>query len=142
MGSPLGPVLAGIFIVELETRIVSTLANMVFNWKGFADDTVGYVKNGSIGIFLSKLNSFYFNIQFTYEVEEENKLPFLDVLLIRNGNFIETKVYRKPTNNDIYLNWNLFAANTLFNLFILKTPCRSIKHLEYVFEKYSTFPNG
>ena len=52
MGSPLGPVLADIFIVELETRIVSTLANMVFNWKGFADDTVGYVKNGSIGIFL------------------------------------------------------------------------------------------
>ena len=56
MGSPLGPVLAGIFIVELETRIVPTLANMFFNWKGFADDTVG------IGIFLSKLNSFYFNI--------------------------------------------------------------------------------
>ena len=40
MGSPLGPVLAGIFIVELETRIVPTLANMFFNWKGFADDTV------------------------------------------------------------------------------------------------------
>ena len=116
MGSPLGPVLAGIFIVELETRIVPTLANMFFNWKGFADDTVG------IGIFLSKLNCFYFNIQFTYEVEEENRLSFLDVLLIRNGNFIETKVYRKPTNNDIYLNLNSFAANTLFNLFILKTP--------------------
>ena len=32
MGSPLGPVLADIFIVELETRIVSTLANMVFNY--------------------------------------------------------------------------------------------------------------
>ena len=28
MGSPLGPVLAGIFMVELETRIIPTLGNM------------------------------------------------------------------------------------------------------------------
>ena len=28
MGSPLGPVLAGIFMVELKTRIIPTLGNM------------------------------------------------------------------------------------------------------------------
>ena len=55
MGSPLGSVLVGIFIVELETRIIPTLANMVFNWKGFADDTVGYVKNGSMVYFYQSL---------------------------------------------------------------------------------------
>ena len=111
MGSPLGPVLAGIFMVELETRIIPTSGNTVLNWERFVDDKIGYVKNGSIDIILSKLNSFHPNIQFIYEIEEKNKLPFLDVLLIRNGNFIETKVYRKPTNNDIYLNWNSFAPN-------------------------------
>ena len=31
MGSPLAPVLAGIFMVELETRIVPTLGNVVLN---------------------------------------------------------------------------------------------------------------
>ena len=106
MGSPLGPVLDSIFMVELETRIVSTLGNMVLNWKRFVDDTIGYVENCSIHIILSKLNSVDPNIQFTYEVEGGKKLSFLDVLLVRNGNFIETKVDRKPTNNDIYLNWN------------------------------------
>ena len=106
MAPPLGPVLAGIFMVELETWIIPTLGNMAWNCKRFVDDTNGYVKNGSIDIILSKLNSFYPNIQFTYEIEEENKVPFLDVLLIRNRNFLETKVYRKPTNNNIYLNWN------------------------------------
>ena len=80
-------------MVGLETRVIPTLRNMVLNWKSFVDDTTGYVKNGSIDIILSKLNSFHPNIQFNYKVEEENKLPFLDVLLIRNGNFIETKVY-------------------------------------------------
>ena len=112
MGSPLGRVLASIFVVELEARIIPTLGNMVFNWKRFVDDTIGYVKNGSVDIILSKLNSFHPNIQFTYEIQEENKLPFLDVLLIRNGSFIEAKVYRRPTNNDIYLNWNSFAPDT------------------------------
>ena len=84
---------------------------MVLIWKKFADDTVGYVKNGSIDV-ISKLNSFYLNLHFTDEVEEENKLLFLDVLLIRNRNFIETTVHRKPTNNDIYLNWKYVMPNT------------------------------
>ena len=62
-------------------------------------------------IILSKLNSFHPDIEFTYEVEEENKPSFLDVLQIRDRNFIETKVYRNPTNNDIYLNWKSFALS-------------------------------
>ena len=108
----LGTVLAGIFMVELETRIVPILGNIVLKWKRFVDETIGYVKNVSIDIVLLKLNSFHPNIQFTYEVEEENKLPFLDVQLIRNGNFIETEVNRKQTKNGIYLSWKSFAPNT------------------------------
>ena len=59
MGSPLGPVLAGIFMAELETRIIPTLGNMDLDWKMFVDDTIDYVKNGSIDIILSNLNSFH-----------------------------------------------------------------------------------
>ena len=69
MGSPLGPVLAGIFMVELENWIIPTLGNMVLNWKGFVDDTIGYVRNGSIDMILSKL-SFHPNIQFIHEMEK------------------------------------------------------------------------
>ena len=56
-------------------------------------------------IFLNKLNGFHQNIQSTYELEKNIKLTFLDVLLIPNKDTIETTVYRKPTNSDIYLNW-------------------------------------
>ena len=55
MGSPVGPVLAGIFMVELKNRLVPTLGNMVLNWKRFVDDTIGYVKNGGIDVILSNL---------------------------------------------------------------------------------------
>ena len=38
-------------------------------------------------------------------MEEENKLVFLDEMVIRNTNdTINTVVYRKPTNTDIYIN--------------------------------------
>ena len=39
-------------------------------------------------------------------------LLFLDILICRNGNLIETAVYRKSTNNDIYLSWNAFFPDT------------------------------
>ena len=42
------------------------------------------------------------NIQIAYKVETNNMLPSLDVLVIRNNNNIETTVYRKPTNDDIF----------------------------------------
>ena len=77
----------------------------------------------------------------------------MDILLIRNGNFIKTKVYRKPTNNDIYLNGKSFAPNT-WKRSTLRTLIKrahlifstekdlvdELKHLEYVFEKYNNFP--
>ena len=89
---------------------------------------------------------------FPNEIEEEKKLLFFDVLLIRNGNFIEIKVYPKPTNNHIYLNWNSISLNTLKGSTLwtwIKRAyliCSSEKHLldelkqlEYTFEKYNNF---
>ena len=40
-------------------------------------------------------------------MEEENKLAFLDVMVIRNTNDnINTTVYWKPTNEYIWINWH------------------------------------
>ena len=38
-------------------------------------------------------------------MKRKDRLSFLDVLMIRDKNNIETKVYHKSTNNNIYLNW-------------------------------------
>ena len=88
MGSPLGPVLSGIFMVKLENSLVPTLNESMTLWQRFVDDTISFVKNDSIAYVLDQLNSFHEQIQFTYEVEHNNKLPFLDVLLIKNPNKI------------------------------------------------------
>ena len=102
MGSPFGPILPGIFVVELETTIVPTLDNLLRKWKRYVDDTYCIVKTDSVNEILLKLNSFHMKIQIAYKVETSNMLPFLDVLVIRNNNNIETTVYRKPTNDDSF----------------------------------------
>ena len=66
----------------------------------FVDDAFACVKIGSVEDVLSVLNSFHKNIKFTYEEEQNNTLPFLDVLFIRDGEKLNTTVYRKDTYND------------------------------------------
>ena len=41
---------------------------------------------------LSKLNDSHDNIEFTYEIENDCQLPFLDVLVIRKDYEVETSV--------------------------------------------------
>ena len=62
----------------------------------------------SIEHVLSKLNGYHDNIEFTYEIENDGKLPFLDVLVIRKDYEVETTVYCKSPNNDIHLHWQSF----------------------------------
>ena len=48
--------------------------------------------------FHEHLNEKNANIQFTKEIEENGKIPFLDCLVTRENNTLRTTVYRKPTN--------------------------------------------
>ena len=73
MGSPLGPVLANIFMAELESVLFPKLNDHVKNWRRFVDDTFAYVKRGSIEYALLVLNLFHDNIKFTYEQENNNR---------------------------------------------------------------------
>ena len=101
MGSPLGPVLVDIFMIELEKAILPELTECIKYWKRYVGDTISFVKLGTISYIITKLNSFDNNIQFTFEEEDKGTLPFLDVLSCKKGNSILATVFRKHTNNDI-----------------------------------------
>ena len=49
-------------------------------WKRYVDDTITFVKTDEIKNVLSSFNSYYSNIQFTMEIEQNSQIPFLDVL--------------------------------------------------------------
>ena len=95
MGSPLGPVLANIFMVELETSVIPNLNDKIKLWKRFVDDTFCFAKSEYTNNILLALNSFHQNIKFTIETEKDDAIPFLEVLIIRKARKIETTVVQK-----------------------------------------------
>ena len=109
MESPLGPLLVNIFISLEEARLLSIKIH-VAHWKRYVDNTHAYIDTSKIEFVLEKLNSYHPNIQFTHEIEENQKITFLDVLITRTrDNKLETTVFRKETNTDLYINWNSHA---------------------------------
>ena len=100
MGSCLGPSLANAFLCHHEQIWLSecpTSFKPVY-YKRYVDDTFLLFKDiNHISEFLEYLNSKHPNIKFTCEVENNDTLPFLDVLVSRKSGSFTTSVYRKPT---------------------------------------------
>ncbi|BHF79535.1 hypothetical protein SprV_0702265600 [Sparganum proliferum] len=100
-GTPMGSAVAG-SVAEL---VLQELEKIAFNqhepvfWRRYVDDTFFIVKKGMLQHFHSLLNAVFPDIKFTREEEQEQQLPFLDVLVRRNLNGeLETTVHRKATN--------------------------------------------
>ena len=113
MGSPLGPTLANIFL-NYNEKIWLNICPTNFKpnyYKRYVDDTfVLFDDPNKSSLFLNYLNSKHPNIKFTIETENEEKLPFLDILITRlNNNFI-TSVYRKPAFTGMGLNYLSFTS--------------------------------
>ena len=105
MGSPLGPLLANIFMISLKQKVLPKLSNYLCYRKRYVDDTYAYFVPEKIDFIIKELNSYHPNSKFKYELEEYNRITFLDVLINRiSFNEIETSVYRKKSNTDIYIN--------------------------------------
>ena len=155
MGSPLGPLFANIFMCELENRVIPTLTGKISNWVRYVDDTFGLIKIGEEIHVQNELNKYHPNIQFTQEIEKDGMISFLDVAIKRCGGTIETSVYRKETNTDVYIHWKAHAPSswkiaTLKNLIQRATRICSteqalkneLEHLKNVFCTKNDYPEA
>ena len=110
-------------------------------WKRYVDDTISYIKEESIEHVLSKLNGYHDNIEFTKKMMVSYE--------------VETAVYRKSTNNDIYLHWQSFSPTTWKRGTLQTLVSRAfkvwsndqhlqneIKHLKKVFRDINDYPNS
>ena len=48
---------------------------------------------------------------FVYEVAQNNRISFLDVLFTREGDSFTTSLYRKPTFSELYTNFYSFTSD-------------------------------
>ena len=97
MGNPLSPLIAELFMADFEMKLKKeNLLPRV--WIRYVDDVCAVVLKEQVPEILKMLNSRHESIKFTCEIEQDGKLPFLDLELQRVGNGIEFGVYHKPTS--------------------------------------------
>ena len=105
MGSPVSPIIANLYMEEYEDWVLNDPVEGVIPpkaWYRYVDDTFAVLERELVELFHEYLNEVNPHIQFTREEENERgELPFLDVLVQRNGDgWLNTSVHRKPTHTD------------------------------------------
>ena len=107
MGSPVSPIIANLYMEEVEAKAIRTALKSPSVWLRYVDDTFVKIHEYFVNDFTEHLNSIDENIKFTTEPEMEGKLPFLDSCTTLNDDgSLDLTVYRKPTHTDQYLNFN------------------------------------
>ena len=86
MGSPVSVVVAKIVMQNAEEQALVTYSETLPLWLRYIDDTITAVHESKIDEFYEHLNRQNTSIQFTTEIEENGKIPFLDCLVTRRNN--------------------------------------------------------
>ena len=138
MGSPVSVVVAEIVMQHVEERALATCRQTIPLWLRYVDDTFTAIHKDEIDAFHDHLNEQNTDIQFTKEIEENGKLPFLDCLVSRDNNELRTTVYRKPTHTDRLLDESSYIKGTSetisrilqpYNIRVAHKPTTTLRHL-------------
>ena len=107
MGGSLGPLLANIIMVELESKVIRPLINdgTIKFYTRFVDDTLLLLKEDDIERVKSELEKFDSNLKFTYDKFEDETPHFLDIEITSNG----LRIYRKETFTGHYTDFSSFV---------------------------------
>ena len=153
MGLPLSPTFANIFLCYHEERWLDEcpLSFKPVYYRRYVDDTFVLFRNKShVHPFLNYMNSKHHSIRFSVERENSNKLPFLDVLVERNGNQFHCSVYRKPSFSGQGMSFFSFcdyrykvnSIRTLINRAYNICSSYDLLHREFEFLKQFFINNG
>ena len=111
MGSPLGPALANAFLCHHEASWLDDcpLSYAPVFYARYVDDIFVLLRSAEhVHQLATYLSSKHTNINFTFEVEENETLPFLDVKVFRDGDCFTTSIHRKATFSGVFTNYSAF----------------------------------
>ena len=109
MGSPLAPAMADICMNWLTNEVLAKIKNPPVIMRYVDDLFLAFDNPNDVEYVYQIFNSIHPNLKFTKEEENERKLPFLDVLITKTSNGIETTVYKKPTFSGLYTKWDSYT---------------------------------
>ena len=107
------------FLEEINTKKIRTEKGKEFakyiedQWKRYLDDCFMFWQNshGDLDLFENMLNSPHKELKFKIQTSCV-QLPFLDILLMKEGTSISTDIYYKATYSKQILNFSLCRRNT------------------------------
>ena len=85
---------------NIEEQALATYTRTIPLSLRYVDDTFTAVHKDGIDNFHEHLNRQNADIQFTKEIEENGKIPFLYCLVSRDNNSLRTTIYNKHTHTD------------------------------------------
>lgn len=111
MGSPLGPILADIFMGILEYRKLRNNISEMCLYRRYVDDIFAVLQSEEmLSQVVTTFSGAHPNIGFTSETESDGVFHFLDVGLERRlDGSLRRYVYRKPTWTGQYTHFNSFV---------------------------------
>lgn len=106
MGNPLSSPLADLVMENLMHAVVKKLDFQPPVLKKYVDDLIVALPLNKLKHVQDSFNSYSQHIQFTYELEENRRLPYLDMVLVRTeAQQIRTEWYRKPISSGRFLDF-------------------------------------
>ena len=106
MGSPPAPLIANGWLSTYDDDIKDT----ALIYSRYMDDVLRDIKPDRIDGKLNEINQYHPFLKFTIERENNNnELPFLDMLLTRVGTKVSSKWYTKPTDTGLVMNYHSLA---------------------------------
>ena len=112
MGSSLGPLLANIWMAHLEESFMHGHDEFPLFYRRYVDDTFCLFKDRiSAEMFLIFLNSIDNNIKFEMEWEQNDKLEFLDTVVMRSNasNYPDIRTKVKVTDKGLFYHFRSFV---------------------------------
>ncbi|XP_020609700.1 uncharacterized protein LOC110048248 [Orbicella faveolata] len=133
MGSPLGPLMANVFLCHLEDKLTRD-GVMPTLYKRYVDDTLARMSSTETAVdFFTTLNSHHHSLSFTMELPIDNKISYIGIEIIKNRTKNDTQVYKKPANTDLLLHFQSHTDKR-YKDYLVKT----MIHLAYALDLSST----
>ena len=108
MGSNPSTIIAEAVVSSIFEKAYDTFDNKPKFLRYYVDDSFIIINKRFAEKFIEHIKTVantFKTIKFTVEYEENNKIPFLDVLVQNVENKIKTNKYKKPTHSDRYLDF-------------------------------------
>ena len=111
MESPLGPVLASLFMGYHEANWLQVFKDCeIILYRRYVDDIICLFNSQSgADKFYEFLNKQHPHIKFTFEKQQNDQISILDILIKKNGENVSTTIFRKTRAIGLFTNYLRFT---------------------------------